>query len=78
MSSKRNSQILFWLGIFGIVFYVVSPILFPGVPNIRQPELLPVYTLCVGLGQLLKGTELVRARLAQAEKEAEDGEPKGK
>lgn len=51
----QNHNILFWLGVVGIVFYVISPIVFPHVENIRQPELLPVYTLMLGLGQLLKG-----------------------
>lgn len=50
-----NSQILFWLGLMGILFYVLAPVVFPTVPNLRQPELLPVYTLMMGLGQLLKG-----------------------
>lgn len=50
-----HHALLFWVGLAGIVFYVVAPIVFPDVPNLRQPELLPVYTLMLGLGQLLKG-----------------------
>lgn len=38
-----------------MIFYVVAPVVFPDVANLRQPELLPVYTLMMGLGQLLKG-----------------------
>lgn len=58
MKSLKQYQVLFWIGIIGIVFYVLSPILFPKIPGLRQPELLPVYTLMLGLGQLLKGSTL--------------------
>lgn len=53
----KNHNVLFIIGILGIIFYVVAPVAFPHVPNIRQPELLPVYTLMLGLGQLLKGND---------------------
>lgn len=49
-----HANILFILGILGLLFYIASPILFPHVANIRQPELLPVYSLMIGLGQLLR------------------------
>lgn len=39
------------------MFYVIGPILFVGTAGIRQPELLPVYTLMMGLGQLTKSSE---------------------
>lgn len=48
-----HSTILLILGIVGLIFYAVSPILFPDAANIRQPELLPVYTLMIGVGGLL-------------------------
>lgn len=54
----KHYQLLFWLAIIGIVFYVLGPILFPNAENLRQPELLPVYTLMLGLGQLFKGIEV--------------------
>lgn len=70
LANIKNHAILFWLGVIGIVFYVVSPVLFPDVPNLRQPELLPVYTLMVGLGQLIKGNT------NKTEKETEDEKTK--
>lgn len=70
--SIKHASILFWIGIAGIVFYVASPVLFPDVPNMRQPELLPVYTLMLGLGQLLKGNE---SKQQEAPDEAKDKAP---
>lgn len=32
---------------------MIGPIVFPGA-DVRQPELLPVFTMMMGLGQLLK------------------------
>lgn len=52
-NSNLHPKVLFWLGVAGLIFYAVGPILFPDA-DIRQPELLPVYTLMMGLGQLLK------------------------
>ncbi len=46
-------KLLTFLGILGVVFYAVGPIFFPEV-DLRRPELLPVYTLMMGVGQLLK------------------------
>lgn len=43
-------------GLLGVLFYAIGPVFFPDVP-IRQPELLPVYTLMMGLGELLKRPE---------------------
>lgn len=51
------SKILFIVAIGGLLFYALGPILFPETPNLRQPELLPVYTLMLGLGQLAKGND---------------------
>lgn len=51
---KQHPRILFWFGLAGITFYMLGPIFFPDAP-IRQPELLPVFTLMLGLGQLLRG-----------------------
>lgn len=51
----KQSVILFWLSVGGIVFYVVQPILFPEVPS--HPELLPIYTLMMGLGRAVKKNE---------------------
>lgn len=55
-NEARNSRIIFWLGIVGLIFYVVAPILFPDAP-VRQPELLPVYSAMIGIGHLLKPKE---------------------
>lgn len=41
------------LGVIGVLFYALGPVLFPDAP-LRQPELLPVYTLMMGLGELIK------------------------
>lgn len=47
-------KLLQTLGLGGIIFYAVGPALFPEAA-LRQPELLPVYTLMMGLGELWKG-----------------------
>lgn len=52
----NRHDLIFAVGLLGIVFYVLSPILFPS-DNLRQPELLPVYSLMMGLGQILKGND---------------------
>lgn len=49
-----HAKLLLVIGIIGIAFYAAAPILFPHVPNLRQPELLPVYSLMMGLGGLLR------------------------
>lgn len=49
-----HANVLLIAGLVGIIFYVTGPIFFPHVPNIRQPELLPVYSLMMGLGGLLR------------------------
>lgn len=46
-------RLIFMMGLLGLVFYAVSPIIFPNNDDIRQPELLPVYTLMMGLGELM-------------------------
>lgn len=70
--SLKNHALLSWVGLLGIIFYGLSPILFPDVPQLRQPELLPVYTLMLGLGQLLKGN--AKATLEKAMKDTEEVE----
>lgn len=74
----KNHTILFWVGILGVLFYVLAPIFFPDVPNLRQPELLPVYTLMMGLGQLLKGNEVIEKATKQLKERVDDSinEPK--
>lgn len=64
------------LGILGVVFYAVGPIVFPDSP-LRQPELLPVYTLMMGLGELLKRPTEKEKQLQEAlgEEHDEVGEP---
>lgn len=52
------SQVLSFVGILGVVFYMLSPIFFPEIASLRQPELLPVFTLMMGLGQLLKDSKV--------------------
>jgi hypothetical protein len=53
--NEQQHRLLFFIAILGIVFYAVSPVLFPDAEGLRQPELLPVYSAMIGLGYILKG-----------------------
>lgn len=53
----QHHAVLFWIGLVGIVFYAVAPILFPELSALRQPELLPIYIAMLGLGKALRASE---------------------
>lgn len=55
----RAHHILFTIAIIGVVFYALSPLLFPDNHGLRQPELLPLYTAMLGLGQIVKGNSIL-------------------
>lgn len=55
----KHHTVAFWLGILGLVFYATTPAILPHNPEMRQPELLPVYTLMMGFGMTLKGNTTV-------------------
>lgn len=50
-----HAAILFWMGLTGFVFYLAAPIVFPDIPS--QPEVLPVLTVMMGIGQAAKGKD---------------------
>lgn len=51
----KHHSVAFWLGVLGMIFYAITPAILPHDPEMRQPELLPVYTLMMGFGMTLKG-----------------------
>lgn len=57
----KHHTVVFWLGILGLMFYALTPALLPHNPEMRQPELLPVYTLMMGFGMTLKGNTTVES-----------------
>jgi hypothetical protein len=56
--SAPHSTILMVVGLLGLLFYALAPVAFPHAPNLRQPELLPVYSLMIGLGGLLRKSSI--------------------